>query len=299
MPRPRRNTNPEYIRLVTIRTENSYLYMVPDKELNEIVGGVIAKYQQEQEVIVYGYIFLSNHYHLLVRAPKENLWRFEQSVNREIAKRVNRLRNREGHFWGRRYDEQITVEPSDTLAALMYVIFNAVKHGLVKDPHSWPGISCLRHLITGKDREFYFTDYTSYRKAKLSDKKACIDDFKKKYILKISTIPILAKLSHKQRLQYLRKEIQKELLKYDPQKFLETEKIINQNPFSRPRDISRSNRPVCYTKSFITKMWFIKEVYTPWREWFEQASRSYRSGELEVEFPPHSIKPSLLYSIAV
>ena len=135
MSRPRRNTNPEHIRLVTIRTENARFYMVPDKELNQIVGGVLAKYQQECKIIIYGHNFLSNHYHLLIRAPKENLWRFEQSVNREIAKRVNRLRNREGHFWGRRYDEQVTLEASDVLAALIYIICNAVKHGLVKNPY--------------------------------------------------------------------------------------------------------------------------------------------------------------------
>ena len=64
MPRPRRNTNPEYIRLVTIRTQNAKLYMVPSKELNQIVGGVLAKYQQKYRIIIYGFIFLSNHYHL-------------------------------------------------------------------------------------------------------------------------------------------------------------------------------------------------------------------------------------------
>ena len=162
MPRPRRNTNPEYIRLVTIRTQNAKLYMVPSKELNQIVGGVLAKYQQKYRIIIYGFIFLSNHYHLLLKAPKENLWRFEQAVNREIAKRVNRYLKREGHFWARRYDEQIVVEKADVLTALLYIVCNAVKHKLINNPLKWPGLSCIKQLLSGKDETYYFTDYTAY-----------------------------------------------------------------------------------------------------------------------------------------
>ena len=60
----RDSTNPEYIRLVIIRTENAKLFMVPGKKLNQIVGGVLAKYQQKYGITLYAYIFLSNHYHL-------------------------------------------------------------------------------------------------------------------------------------------------------------------------------------------------------------------------------------------
>ena len=299
MPRPRRNTNPKYFRLVTIRTENAKLFMVPSKELNQIVGGVIAKYQQKYGITLYAYIFLSNHYHLLLRAPKANLWRFEQAVNREIAKRVNRYRNREGHFWARRYDEQIVVKKADVLSALLYIVCNAVKHKLIDSPYKWPGISCIKQLLTQKDEVYYFTDYTAYSKARLKDKNAKLEDFKIKYNLKISPIPELAKLSFKNRIKFLRSEIARELSKYLEQinSFLGKEKILKQSPFSRPRVVSKRKRPICYTKDFLAKLNFIEEVYKPWNESYQIASLKFRKGELDSLFPEFSIKPPLLYLV--
>ncbi len=51
--RPPRNTDPSKIRLVTIRTLSAELLLRPDKELNEIVGGVIAKYQEEFDIKIF------------------------------------------------------------------------------------------------------------------------------------------------------------------------------------------------------------------------------------------------------
>ena len=299
MPRPRRNTNPKYIRLVTIRTENAKLFMVPGKKLNQIVGGVLAKYQQKYGITIYAYIFLSNHYHLLLKAPKANLWRFEQAINREIAKRVNRYLNREGHFWARRYDEQVVVEKTDVLSALLYIVCNAVKHKLKDNPHKWPGISCIKQLLTKKGKSYYFTDYTVYSRAKLKDKNAKLEDFKIKYSLKITPIPELAKLSFKNRIKFLRSEIAREISKYLEQikTFLGKEKILKQNPFSRPRVVSKRKRPICYTKDFLAKLNFIEEVYKPWNESYQIASLKFRKGELDTLFPEFSIKPPLLYLV--
>ena len=297
MPRPRRNTNPEYIRLVTIRTQNAKLYMVPSKELNQIVGGVLAKYQQKYKIIIYGLIFLSNHYHLLLKAPKANLWSFEQAVNREIAKRVNRYLKREGHFWARRYDEQIVVQKADVLTALLYIVCNAVKHKLINNPLSWPGLSCIKQLLSEKDETYYYTDYTAYSKAKLKDKNVNINDFKIKYTLKITPIPTLANLSYKKRIKFLKAKIAKELSKYKEEisSFLGKEKILKQNPFSRPRVVSKRKRPICYTKDYLAKLNFIKEIYKPWNETYQIASEEFRKGVLDACFPEFSIKPPLLY----
>ena len=305
MPRPRRNTDPQYLRLVTIRTEQARLFMVPGRELNETVGGIVAKYQQEFAIEIYAYTFLSNHYHLLVRAPKENLWKFEQALNREIAKRVNRLRYREGHFWSRRYDEQVVVGNAASLTALIYIICNAVRHRLVRDVALWPGVSCFFHVLDEQDRTFHFTDYTAYRKAKreaqLSGKRVELSDYRMSYLLHLSPLPMLCSLNKKLRRQFLRSEIQKQVTLLqaeadrDVKGFLHPEFVLSQDPFSWPREVSRRMRPICYTQDPEAKHIFLTEVHFPWNAAYEVASKEFRSGILNAEFPPHAIKPPVLY----
>lgn len=307
MGRKRRNTDPQYLKLVTIRTEGAQLFMVPGKELNDILGGIIARYQEQFSIEIFAYCALSNHYHLLVRAPKENLWQFQQAINREIAKRVNRLRNREGHFWSRRYSDEIVVGNQASLTALQYITCNSVKHRLIKDPGKWPGLTSHFHLLDEKDRMFYFTDYTAYRKAKararITGGKVNLADFRIPVTLRISPLPMFAGLSKKVRRQTIRSEIQRyvTLLNAEAEReekgYLREEKILTQNPFSKPRDVSKSNRPICYTQDPEAKHIFLTEIYYPWNEAYEAASFEFRSGKFNAQFPPHCIKPPLLYLI--
>ena len=305
MPRPRRNTNPEYLRLVTIRTECAQLLMVPGSELNETIGGIVAKYQEEFGIEIFAYMFLSNHYHLLIRAPKQNLWRFEQALNREIAKRVNRIRKRDGHFWSRRYDEQIVLGNPASLTALLYIVCNAVKHRLVRDTARWPGVGCYFQLLDEQDRLFYFMDYTAYRKARsrarITGEKVFLSDFKRQYRLRLSPLPMLSSLCKRKRRQILRSEIQRQttLLNAEADReqhlYLGEKNILLQNPFSKPREVSRRNRPLCYTQDPLAKYNFLTDEHFPWNAMYERASRSFRSGLLDAEFPPYAIKPPLLY----
>ena len=65
---------------------------------------------------------------------------FAENINREIAKRVNNLVGRAGSLWHRRFDDQVTVElGKDELEALLYILTNPVKHGLVTHAKHWPG----------------------------------------------------------------------------------------------------------------------------------------------------------------
>ena len=281
--------------------------MSPNKEINETIGGIVAKYQQEFGIEIYAYIFLSNHYHLLVRAPRQNLWRFEQGINREIAKRINKIRGREGHFWARRYDDQLTLQNTDALVALVYIVCNAVKHRLVKDACRWPGFGCFFHLFDEKDRTYFFTDYSAYKKAKqrarITGEAVYLEDFKIPYLLKLSPLPMFASLTKKVRRQHLRTAIQKQITllnaeaKKEKKGYLGQEGVLAQDPNARPRKISRRNRPLCYTQDPEAKHLFLTEVYFPWTSAYIAASTAFRSGILDALFPPHCIKPPLLYLI--
>ena len=307
MARHPRNTNPKYIRHISIRTEQAALLLLPDERLNQIIGGILAKYQEAFSIIIYAYTVLGNHIHMIARAPMGNLWRFEQAVNREIARRTNVHRNRRGHFWERRYDEQIIAEENDILEAFLYVVCNAVRHGIVDHPILWKGINCYSHVIDESDRTYKFTNYTEYRralnKAKNTGETVLLSDYQTEHKLKISPIPQYEKLSQrdrkakmidiiKSRILRIRKERKKQGLGFLPQ-----DKFAKQRFTDIPRNVKRLPKPICWTKDIEAKRRFM-EWYFSWLEAYQKASKLFRSGKFKISFPEYSLLPPMHYVVA-
>ena len=301
-----RNTNRKYLRHVSIRTEQAMLLLQPDAQINQLVGGVIAKYQGVYGILVYAYIVLGNHIHMLVRQPKRNLWRFEQAVNREVAKRVNKLRKRQGHFWGRRYDEQICSTEEDALAALIYILLNPVNHGLVEHPLLWPGLNCFQQLRDGEDRFFPFVNYTAYETAKKRAKKrggkVSIKDFSEEHPLHLTPLPQFKKLSQEERWAAIQDLLVSGITRIKKERkakglgFLGRDAILKQRHSNVPRNVKHSPKPICYAKTLEVKKLFL-EWYIPWRESYREASRRFRQGEFLVQFPEDCLHPPLHYSL--
>lgn len=277
--------------------------MVPRSELNEIIGGVIARYIERCRVDLYGYVVLSNHYHFVVSGPEGSLPELEENVNREIARRVNAYLRREGHFWGRRYDDEITITPVDALEGLLYVTTNPVKHGLVTHPKQWPGLSCYEQLMRNTEKTYYFTHYTEYsaalRRARFTGEVVRKSDYQTAHTLKLKPIPIFEHLSRHERTEKLRQLIETRTSKLYRDRldkglgFIGRKAVLNQ-PIqgSFPREVSKSPRPICYTKDPVAKGIYKAENQIR-KSWYKKASIKFRSGDYNAVFPPYCIKPPL------
>ena len=309
MARPIRNLDPEKIRLMTIRTENAQLLMKPSKgvdNVNNLIGGIVGRYQKKTNITIFAYTFTSNHYHILYKANDGNSWLFAQNINREIAKRVNMRLNRSGHFWQRRYSEQIVLDDEDGLEALLYIICNPVSHGLVKDLEDSPFLSSYKSSLSGKEDSFSFTNYSEYNKAlrrsKNKHKQVSIKDYQEHYSIQITPLPYFDGISISKMREILKEKILNRVNNLVNERlsqgegFLGKKKIYNSSPFSYPRTVKKSNRPLCYSKSSesINKhlKWFFSFIET-----FREASKAFRSGILDTIFPEYTIRPPLLYLI--
>jgi len=276
--------------------------MTPSEEVVDIVGGVIAKYQETHKIKIFSLTVLSNHYHILCNAPESNLWEFAKDVNKEVARRINRHIKREGVFWGRRYDDNIVIEDIDALEGLLYVTTNPTKHGLVEQPKSWPGLNTYFALTTGRLSSYYFTNWTTYSKAKrraqITGEKVSIRDHQSKHLLKISPIPLYDTNCLKEQAKIITPLIKERAEKLAEERrkagkgFLGRKKILAQSPFEHPHEVNKTPRPSCYTKSPSAKRQFDAEEKVR-REMYEIASYQFRSGDYDVEFPPFCYKPPL------
>ena len=297
--RPIRDTNPNKVHLLTCRTRLSELLFVPNNKINNCLGGIIAKYAQFYNIELYSAVIPSNHYHMLLRG--ENVSLFAENINREIAKRVNIILGRKGSLWGRRYDDQITIEETDELEGLLYILTNPVKHGLVTHSKHWPGLSTYSQVLGAKAQFFTFLNYTEFKKAQLKAKATGEvvhrSDYETRFELKLSPLRLYRDLSDNDRIKTLNYLLEKRIKKLCEERreqgrgFLGRKTILSQSTAGEfPIETNKTIRPVCYTKCLIALKEFKEELKLKIAQ-YREASIKYRQGMLDAIFPPHCFYP--------
>ena len=145
MPRPPRLRAPGGTVHAVARCNNrEFLIAAPDdfERVLTALRGMLGAY----EVALHAYTLMSNHVHLLLRAPLDDpLGRPLRWFMTESAKAFNRAHKRRGHFWERRYWACLVEEDVYALAALRYLDRNPVRAGLVDDPTTYAWSSCAAY----------------------------------------------------------------------------------------------------------------------------------------------------------
>ena len=286
--RPIRNTDPSIFRLISIRTCEARVWMVPSRNLEKLFGGILARYQELFSIEIYAYFFLGNHLHLLIRAPLGNTDEFCENVHREIARRMNWKLRREGKFWARRYDDIPVANEEDLIEALLYVTTNATRHGLMENSGKWPGLNSFNHLLTERDREFSFYHYSATESEERTSK----------HTLRLSILPTFIGMSKSERVAKMKELLYDKMRQYKEERlaegkgFLTLKLITSQIPGEAPQSVSRSKRPVCYTKCLETLIERRKAERLRVQHYME-ASFEYRLGRVDASFPEFSFKPPL------
>ncbi|WP_395835411.1 transposase [Archangium violaceum] len=146
----------EGLYFVTSRCFQGRLLLRPSTEMNEVVGGVLARAVQHSAgtVRLHAFTFASNHFHLLVWARGAALASFMQYLRSNLSKKVGRLVDWSGSFWERRYSAEPVLDDTALVGRLRYVLAHGVKEGLVERSVEWPGLTCLPQLLGSARRVF-------------------------------------------------------------------------------------------------------------------------------------------------
>jgi putative transposase len=108
----------------------------------------LEKVRQQYELIVYGFVVMPEHVHLLVSEPeKGQLAQALQSLKQPVARRLA-LRAAEPFWQARYYDFNVWSERK-FIEKLRYIHRNPVTRGLVGRPEDW-WWSSFRHYLTGE-----------------------------------------------------------------------------------------------------------------------------------------------------
>lgn len=293
---------PERIYLVTTRCVGAQHLMRPDAQCCAIILACLSRYVVTHKIDVYGFVFMSNHYHLLCGAPRLNLSAFLQDLNSSIARRINIHRNRKGVFFGERYTTVDVLGDEKILEKLFYILMNPCTAGLVMKPSEYPGVSSYSYQISGENIVGYWLDQKRYHRNLKRNPTAQQEDYTTAYEFKLKQLPQWLSLSLEQCKKQLESMIRKRCKRLEKQQHEEGKKRYlgpkgcrELNPFSAPEQPKQSLYSACVGTDYEVIREYYEErrrVVEAYRQARKRDCQSVRQKTVTgVCYPPGTLPP--------
>src|SRR6266545_340285 len=285
---------------VTCRTVQGRFLLRPSPELNEIILGVLGKAQSLYPLEIVAYVWLSNHFHLLLRVEDaQRLAKFMEYLDGNLAREISRSTGWTDKIWSRRYQAIVISEEEEAqIARLKYILAHGAKEFLVAKAEEWPGVHCATPLSTGATVEGTWFDRTLEYNARLrrEDFEARKYAFPQEVIL--SQLPCWRHLdpeSYRSRIAQLVQEINSTARRDREAKGIKPlgpKTILAQNPFDRPEAPKKSPAPLfhAFRREARKALW---EAYSWFVAAFREAAEKLRAGDCAAKFPIGSFPPHL------
>jgi hypothetical protein len=285
---------------VSSRTMQGRFLLLPAWELVEIILGTLARAQVRYGMVIHGFIFLSDHFHMLL-SPDDGrqLADFMCYVKSNIAREAGKMHGWEGNFWGGRYESiVISNEKEAQESRLKYILANGCKEGLVASPKDWPGASVALALLSGSNTLMgkWFDRSKEYR-SRLNGKQ---ETYESEEVVTLTPLPCWEGLTDEEIMQRVAEmigEIEEETAAMHAKegtKPLGAKKVINQHPHSVPKKMKKSPAPLFITATR-EAMRELREIYNAFISAYRAAAEKLRAGHLNVIFPPGSFPPPRPY----
>ncbi|WPB79942.1 transposase [Archangium violaceum] len=287
---------------VTSRCFQGRLLLRPSAEVNEVVGGVLARAVQQSggNVRLHAFTFASNHFHLLVWSRGVALASFMQYLRANLSKKVGRLADWRGGFWERRYSAEPVLDDTALVGRLRYVLAHGVKEGLVQRSAEWPGLTCLAQLLGPARRVFQWFNWTKRRSKRGSEDTAAgegrfAEEIAEPVELEVAPLPCWEGLGEEERQRAVRglvEGVEAEARAQD-KSVLGAQAVRAQHPHTRPEHLKRSPRPLGHaTTGQALKQ--LREQYRAFVAAFREAAARWMRGDLSASFPLFSFPPRVV-----
>jgi hypothetical protein len=304
MPRPLRFIPENALVEITTRTLQGRLLLKPSPELTDLILGIIGKAQSLYGMTIHAFVFLSTHAHFLLSpASADQLAKFMQFVNANIAKEAGRLHLWRERLWSRRYRAIVVADEKSAHARLRYILAHGAKEGLVGTPGAWPGPNCVAALTTGELLRGTWFDRSAEYLARQRGETVFASQFATTFDIKVTPLPCLQHLTEDQRQSELRRivgEIQARAEAENQEKGrqpLGVAAILAQDPHSKPASTDRSPAPFVHASDDSTVMEF-RVRYRAFVDAFRAGAQRMRerARELANMFPFWALPPALPFN---
>ena len=229
------------------RPENQPKLTVEEAEklAADLVSSALARAQEHcakdglPPVEVFAAVVMSNHLHLVVRAPGKNLAAFMGYFLARVAQSLNLLLGRVGPVFPRRYDAQPVLDEEAAAGRIKYVLENPKKAGLVRCFTEWPGFVAVAGLHDGDVLETQHFDRSAWQLAKRPAERA---RYWRRGRLHLSRLPGMESFS---RAAYLA-TVKSWCDSRPAERCLGVEGVLEADVNQRPKKPKRSRRPYAF-----------------------------------------------------
>ena len=274
---------------VTQRNLMGYLLMRPTHRTNLITAGCLAYSLERFEGLIelHAYVFLSNHYHLILSAKSQrDLSAFMSHFNGCLGKELGVIHDLHGKLWHKRYRSSPVLDEGALEDRYRYLLAHSVKEDLVKHPGVWPGLHAYKQVCMGEVVEGIWVDRTSLyharQRVKPGEPKPQESDFTRVLTLTLAgSPPMWAELSdeeYRARCEQLTQEVVVEHQKRreaEGRGVLGVKRVLTQPIFER-RFTKRTPCPLCHTR-VLELMRGFKAAYWAFVAQFKEASHELRT----------------------
>ena len=104
----------------------------------EVFLNIMSDVCERYNWVIHAYCLMSNHYHLLVETPDQNLSKGMRQLNGVYTQAFNRNNKRVGHVFQGRYKAILVQKESYLLELARYIVLNPVRARMVRFVKEWP-----------------------------------------------------------------------------------------------------------------------------------------------------------------
>ena len=149
MARPLRITFPGAFYHVLVRGNQRQDVFFDNQDRQEYLERV-KWYKGQLEFILYAYVLMANHVHLLIETPSISISKIMQRINLTYTQYFNKKYGKVGHLFQGRYKAFLCDRDEYLLSLIRYIHLNPVRANLVKEPRDYPW-SSHRDYLAGKE----------------------------------------------------------------------------------------------------------------------------------------------------
>jgi len=274
---------PDRVRFVTRRCSERRFFLRPGPKTNQAFVYCLGDAANRYDIRVMHVHAMSNHYHVVFYDPDGNYPLFIEHFHKMLAKVMNCHWGRWEAMWASEQTSVIDlVDPADVLDKAIYTEANAVAAHLVARATEWPGVSSLRHHLSG-------TTMKAKRPSWFFDKSGKMPE---EVELVLYRPPGFEDMPREEWAQLLRDKIAAEERKAAAEREKKGTRIagrkavLRQSPFASPAtsEPRRGMKPRVAAKSKWHRIEALRRLRSFLKE-YRKAYRAWRAGDRDALFP--------------
>ena len=121
---------------IIVRGNQRQDIFLADDDRNEYLKRLI-RYKEKCGFILYAYVLMTNHVHLLIETPKDTISRVMQLINFTYTQYFNRKYDKVGHLFQGRYKSYLCDKDEYLTALVRYIHLNPVRAGISSSPEDY------------------------------------------------------------------------------------------------------------------------------------------------------------------